>query len=134
MTIIPVELPRRPPAVQRAGQSPANAPLPGPRSIHTPGFAAPQPCPPWRRGPVWTQARRGFAAGQVSGFALYITQTEVPAMIVNLNKFKKTRERAAADRRAAENRVRFGRSKAVRAEDGREREQTDKNLDGKRLE
>jgi hypothetical protein len=36
-------------------------------------------------------------------------------MIVNLNKSKKQRERAEAERRAGENRVRFGRSKAARA-------------------
>ena len=35
-------------------------------------------------------------------------------MIVNLNKYKKQRERAEDERRAAENRVRFGRSKAAR--------------------
>jgi hypothetical protein len=36
-------------------------------------------------------------------------------MIVNLNKCKKQRERTEAERRAAENRVRFGLSKAARA-------------------
>jgi hypothetical protein len=56
------------------------------------------------------------------------------AMIVNLNKYKKQRERADGERRADENRVRFGRSKAVRAKDLREHEQAEKSLEDKRLE
>jgi hypothetical protein len=32
--------------------------------------------------------------------------------VVNLNKFRKQKARAEADKQAAENRVRFGRSKA----------------------
>jgi hypothetical protein len=54
--------------------------------------------------------------------------------IVNLNRFRKRRERAADERRAAENRVRFGRSKTARASDERERERAAAALDGKRLE
>jgi len=34
--------------------------------------------------------------------------------VVNLNRFRKAKERVEADRRAAENRVAFGRSKAER--------------------
>jgi hypothetical protein len=56
------------------------------------------------------------------------------ATIVNLNKYRKGRERAEADRRAAENRVRFGRSKAERTADDRERQRLEQSLDDKRLE
>ena len=56
------------------------------------------------------------------------------AMIVNLNKYKKQRERAEAERLAAENRLRFGRSKAARAKDLREHEQAEKSLEDKRLD
>jgi hypothetical protein len=55
-------------------------------------------------------------------------------MIVNLNKFRKKRERAEDERRAAENRVRFGRSKQARAEDERERQRVEKSLEDKRLD
>ena len=55
-------------------------------------------------------------------------------MIVNLNKFRKQRERAEDERRAAENLVRFGRNKADRAKDQREHEQAEKSLDDKRLD
>jgi hypothetical protein len=40
-------------------------------------------------------------------------------MIVNLNKYRKERARAEDARQAAENRVRFGRTKAARAKDDR---------------
>jgi hypothetical protein len=55
-------------------------------------------------------------------------------MIVNLNKYKKQRERAEDERRAAENRIRFGRSKAARAKDLLGREQSEKSLEDKRLD
>jgi len=55
-------------------------------------------------------------------------------MIVNLNKYRKQRERAEGERRAAENRVRFGRSKAALAEDRREQEQAKRSIDDKRLD
>jgi hypothetical protein len=54
--------------------------------------------------------------------------------IVNLNRFRKRRARAADKRRAAENRVRFGRGKTARASAERERERAATALDGKRLE
>jgi hypothetical protein len=54
--------------------------------------------------------------------------------IVNLNKFRKQHERADNQRRAAENRVRFGRGKAARANDQRDRERAEKTLDDKHLE
>jgi hypothetical protein len=55
-------------------------------------------------------------------------------MIVNLNKYRKARERAEDERRAAENRVRFGRSKAARASQLRDRERAEKSIDDKRLD
>jgi hypothetical protein len=56
------------------------------------------------------------------------------AMIVNLNKYRKQRERAEAEQRAAENRVRFGRSKAARIAEEGDRRQSEKSLDDKRLD
>jgi hypothetical protein len=56
------------------------------------------------------------------------------AMIVNLNKRRKQREQAEGERRAAENRVRFGRTKGARAKDLREHEQAEKSLEDKRLD
>jgi hypothetical protein len=56
------------------------------------------------------------------------------AMIVNLNKYRKAKQRSEDERRAAENRVRFGRGKAARATDRRERERAEKSLDGKRID
>jgi Domain of unknown function (DUF4169) len=55
-------------------------------------------------------------------------------MIVNLNKYRKQRRRAETEQRAAENRVRFGRGKAARTADQRDREQAKKSLDTKRLD
>jgi Domain of unknown function (DUF4169) len=54
------------------------------------------------------------------------------ADIVNLNKFRKAREKAEADKRADENRVRFGRTKTekhVDANENRARERTLDNAD-----
>ena len=55
-------------------------------------------------------------------------------MIVNLNQFRKKRERAEAERRAAQNRVRFGRDKAERSREAREIDRGKKAIDDKRLE
>ena len=55
-------------------------------------------------------------------------------MIVNLNQYRKKRGRAEAERRAAENRVRFGRSKEERGKDLRESERARKAIEDKRLE
>jgi hypothetical protein len=54
--------------------------------------------------------------------------------VVNLNKFRKTRDRRTAETRAAENRVRFGLSKEAKAKVRTETDQTQKDLDGKRLD
>ena len=55
-------------------------------------------------------------------------------MIVNLNQYRKKRRHAEAQRRAADNRVRFGRSTKERGEDLRESERAKNELDGKRLD
>ena len=55
-------------------------------------------------------------------------------MIVNLNRYRKKLRRAEADRHAADNRVRFGRSKEERTRDLRESERAKKEIDGKRLD
>jgi hypothetical protein len=55
-------------------------------------------------------------------------------MIVNLNQYRKRRQRTEAERRAVENRVRFGRSKKERLQDLQETERAKKEIDDKRLE
>ena len=55
-------------------------------------------------------------------------------MIVNLNQYRKKRQRAEADRRAADDQVRFGRSKDERSRNLRESERSQKEMDGKRLD
>ena len=55
------------------------------------------------------------------------------AEIVNLNRFKKAKARDSDEKRAAENRVRFGRSKTGKANDRREQERRQQLLDGKEL-
>jgi Domain of unknown function (DUF4169) len=55
-------------------------------------------------------------------------------MIVNLNKHRKLRKRTEDERRAAENRVRFGRGKQARAVDQLERERAEKRVDDKLLD
>jgi uncharacterized protein DUF4169 len=54
--------------------------------------------------------------------------------IINLNKHRKQRRRSEDERRAAENRIRFGLGKGPRTRDLREREQAKKDLEGKRLD
>lgn len=56
------------------------------------------------------------------------------ADIVNLNQFRKKRDRRAAERRAAENRNRFGLGKDERSKAQRELDKAKKDLDDKRLE
>jgi hypothetical protein len=55
-------------------------------------------------------------------------------VIVNLNQYHKKRRRAEADRLAADNRVRFGRSKEERNRDLHKSERSKKEIDGKRLD
>ncbi len=54
--------------------------------------------------------------------------------VVNLNKFRKARDRRAAEDLAAENRTRFGQPKDVKAKLRTEADQSQKDLDGKRLD
>jgi hypothetical protein len=56
------------------------------------------------------------------------------AEIVNLNRFRKERERAAKAKAADENRVRFGRTKEDREVTDANVEKTDKALDDKKIE
>ena len=56
------------------------------------------------------------------------------AEVINLNRFRKQRERAGARKAAAENRIRFGRDKEERAKDRGESTRTAKELDDKRLD
>jgi hypothetical protein len=54
--------------------------------------------------------------------------------VVNLNRFRKDRVRAAAEERATANRLRFGRRKDERSRAKLESEKAAKDLDGKRLD
>lgn len=56
------------------------------------------------------------------------------AEIVNLNRFRKQRERDAARRTADENRVAHGRTKAERSKARAEAEKAAKDLDGKQID
>jgi hypothetical protein len=54
--------------------------------------------------------------------------------VVNLNKFRKARNKSKADAQAVENRQRFGRSKESLAKTRTEAEQAKRDLDGKELD
>ncbi|NJO35644.1 MAG: DUF4169 family protein [Rhodospirillales bacterium] len=54
--------------------------------------------------------------------------------LVNLNKFRKQRQRAGGALQAAENRIRFGRDKAERTRIRAEQDRQGRTLEGKRLE
>ncbi len=54
--------------------------------------------------------------------------------VVNLNQIRKRRERAAAEQRARENRIQFGRGKDDRIKALREAEKAKRELDDKKLE
>ncbi len=56
------------------------------------------------------------------------------AEIVNLNRAKKAKARESEQRQAAENRIRFGRSKAEKANDRRELARREQLLAGKKLD
>lgn len=56
------------------------------------------------------------------------------ADIINLNKHRKHKARADAERRAADNRVRFGRTKAEKQKDAAEAEAARRKLDQLRRE
>lgn len=54
--------------------------------------------------------------------------------VISLNRFRKAKERAEAARKAEENRVRHGRTRAEKEGARHEQERQDAALDGKRLE
>ncbi|TAJ52602.1 MAG: DUF4169 family protein [Nevskiaceae bacterium] len=56
------------------------------------------------------------------------------AEIINLNKARKAKARVTAEKQAAENRVRFGRSKAQKQQDAAEAEAMRRKLDSLRLD
>ncbi len=56
------------------------------------------------------------------------------ASVVNLNRFRKAKKAAEAQRSAAENRAAFGRSKKERRQAENERDRLARDLDGKRIE
>lgn len=56
------------------------------------------------------------------------------AEIINLNKARKAKARLSAEKQAAENRVRYGRSKAQKQQDAAETEAMRRKLDGLRLD
>lgn len=55
------------------------------------------------------------------------------AEIVNLNKFRKAKERAEKDKTSARNREKFGRTRADRDKDADEQQRRDRLLDGARV-
>lgn len=56
------------------------------------------------------------------------------ADVVNLNRFRKDKARAAEKRQAAENRLAFGRTKAEKVADKAARDRADRALDGAKRE
>ncbi len=58
----------------------------------------------------------------------------MPADIVNLNKFKKAKERGEQEKRAEENRAKYGRTKEERCKEEDEAARRDTLLDGARRE
>ena len=56
------------------------------------------------------------------------------AEIVNLNRYRKSREKDRAKTSAEQNRVLHGRTKAEKRQDAEEKERESRSLDGARLE
>ena len=56
------------------------------------------------------------------------------ATVINLNRARKAKKAAEAERRAADNRVAFGRSKVERQNAEGERARRWRDLDGKRID
>lgn len=54
--------------------------------------------------------------------------------VVNLNRFRKTRDHAERSKEAEANRIRFGRTKAEKQRDRQEVERGTQTLDGKKLD
>ena len=53
--------------------------------------------------------------------------------VVNLNRFRKARAKAEQEKLAEENRVRHGRSKSEKTQIVKDKDRTDRDLDGKHL-
>jgi hypothetical protein len=60
-------------------------------------------------------------------------QEEAMGEVINLNRFRKARAKAEAEKQAEENRASFGRTKAEKHQEIRERDRSDQDLDGKKL-
>ncbi len=56
------------------------------------------------------------------------------AQIINLNKKRKTKKREKKEKEAAENRVKYGRTKQERMLAKKEKQHADQHLDGHKLE
>jgi hypothetical protein len=56
------------------------------------------------------------------------------ASVVNLNRFRKEKARAAKEQRAAENRALYGRNKKERQAETAEQRRADRDLDAKKLD
>jgi len=56
------------------------------------------------------------------------------ASVINLNRVRKAKRQEEAERRAAQNRALFGRSKAERRKADTERERRQHELDGKKID
>jgi hypothetical protein len=54
--------------------------------------------------------------------------------VINLNKARKAKERAEAQAKAAENRIRFGRTRVEKLKTSAETERSARDLDGHRRE
>jgi Domain of unknown function (DUF4169) len=63
-----------------------------------------------------------------------INQTPRMADILNFNKARKRQQKAAREQQAAENRIRFGRTKAEKQLDAARAEADTRKLDGLKLE
>lgn len=72
-------------------------------------------------------------AEQVTGYDVCLERVTM-GDVISLNKFKKKKERAEKAQRAAENRLKHGKTKTERAVEKKERELADKQLDGHKLE
>jgi Domain of unknown function (DUF4169) len=56
------------------------------------------------------------------------------AVIANLNQYREKRRHTKAEREAAENQVRFGRTREERSGELRDNERAQKEIEGKRLD
>lgn len=54
--------------------------------------------------------------------------------VVNLNQFRKQRSRTASQKRASENRAKFGRNKDDKTRQAHDTDRTSRELDGKQID